>query len=87
MLIVLIIVEVIILILLYKNLKTYSMRNKIIRAICKYNIDQINSDVYLYDEILYDCMESYGKTLFRIFDFDEKSIVPKDVYEKIELYL
>lgn len=87
MLIILIIVEIILIFLFYKNLKTYCMRNKIIRAICKHNIDQIYIDGRSRNEISYDCMESYGKTLFRLFDAKQKRIVPKDIYEKIESYL
>lgn len=78
-------------IFLIKNENTNKQQTKIIKAIKKYNIHIIDEcysyEEYKYMSISYDCIESYNKTLLRFWDWGNKRIVPKEVYEKIKIYL
>lgn len=37
--------------------------------------------------ISYECIESYYKTLFNLFDWGYKNLVPRDVYKRIEPFI
>ena len=73
--------------LFIKNDRTYTIRERVRKAISEYNIYQIYRGDYASNKISYDCMENYFKTVFRLYDFSNKNIVPRDVYEKIKNYL
>jgi hypothetical protein len=73
--------------LFVKNGVTYEIRSKMIKAISAYNTNEIFHGNYASNEISYDCMEHYFKTVFRLYDFGYRNIVPGDVYEKIKSYL
>lgn len=87
----LITIWLLLIIFLIKNERTYKQRVKIIKAIKKYNVDIIDEcysyEEYKYMSIRYDCIEKYEETLFRFWDWGNKRIVPKEVYEKIKKYL
>ena len=70
--------------LLIKNFNTFNMRCKISRAICEY---RINNGIRYNCYIDYDCMETYGKTLLRLWDWGYKRIVNKYVYDEIKQYI
>ena len=61
-------------------------RNVISNAIFLYNTRQItdgiinDTDINLID---FSVMESYNRTLFRLYDWGYKHIVPPDVYDRI----
>lgn len=70
--------------LIIKNFRTYNVRYHISRAICQYRIaNRIHYNHY----IDYNCMESYWKTLFRLWDWGHKRIVNKYVYDEIKKYI
>ena len=74
----------VILYLILKNIRTYSVRYKICRAICQY---RITNRIHYNHYIDYNCMESYNKTLFRLWDWGYKRIVNKYVYDEIKKYI
>ena len=70
--------------MILKNSRTFYVRSKIITAICYYRIDHpIQHDHH----IDYGCMESYTKTLFRLWDWGCKRIVNKYAYNEIKEYI
>ncbi len=70
-------------IFLIKNENTYRQRAKIIIAIGNYLREHIEKDeIYLFDS-----MESYNRTLFRLWDWGYKNIVSKENYDKIKEFL
>lgn len=74
--------------LMIKNNFTYANRNTIINAIFTYNAKQLsnsikNNTVEDLDFIDASVMESYRRTLFRLYDWGYKNIVPSDVFDKI----
>lgn len=61
---------------------------KIINAISDYNIDQIKKGFYVdLNNCLYDDMESLEATIFRLWDWGYKRILPKDKFETIKPHL
>ena len=68
-----------------KNFHTLKMRYKISEAIHDYRIaNRIHYNYY----IDYDCMESYYKTLFRLWDWGYKRIVKNEyIYDEIKRYI
>ena len=68
--------------LLLKNIRTYNVRCKITKAICRYRIaNRIHYNYY----IDYNCMESYNRTLFRLWDWGCKRIVNNEyIYDEIK---
>ena len=75
-------------IFLIKNEITFKNRILIIDAIHEYNSQlQPNDTDYLEKMISYDSMESYIKTLCRIWDFGCENIVSEEDYNKIKKYL
>lgn len=72
-------------VLIFKNHNTFKNHNKVSEAISNYNTYVIWNEKELKDKLIkYDCMESYDKTLFRLYDWGCQRIVSKDIYEKIE---
>lgn len=67
---------------LLKNYITYRNRAIIIYAIYLYAYK--NNLVVTY---IYDYMESYDQTLFRLWDFGYRRILPPDQFEEIEPYI
>lgn len=67
--------------MLIKNKNTFFNRIKIIDAISYYN--QTHGDTIESSQV----MEKYENTLYRLWDFGCKNIVPKDIYVKIKDYL
>lgn len=71
--------------LLIKNFYTFKIRCKISRAICEYRIANCIHYNYYID---YNCMEPYGKTLLRLWDWGCKRIVKnKYIYDEIKEYI
>lgn len=69
-----------------KNNNTLNKRFIIINAIFEYNVDIING-IVIGSLMSYDDMESYDRTLWRLWDFGYKRILPKDKYELIKGYI
>lgn len=84
-----IVVFVIVLILLFiflcKNANTYNNRVIIINAIYEYKIDMKLQGKE--DEVGYDDMKSYDRTLWNLFDWEYENILPPDKYEIIKNYI
>ena len=73
--------------MIIRNEFTYYNHQKIIDAISKYNHQQILHNHYDL-KLDYDTnMESYSRTIWRLWDFGCKRIVTPDIYKKIEPYL
>lgn len=70
--------------MILKNCRTFYVRSKIITAIWYYRIDNLTQYNHYID---YNYMESYNKTLFRLWDWGCKRIVPKEIYNRIKDYI
>lgn len=69
--------------MMIRNFIVLGNRLYIINKISKYNLKQIECRKIDKTHIDYGCIEPYGKTLLRLWDFRCKNIVPKDVYKRI----
>lgn len=69
----------------YKNIITYNNRDIIINAIYEYKIDMKLQGKE--DEVGYDDMKSYDRTLWNLFDWGYENILPPDKYEIIKKYI
>ena len=71
-----------------KNCVTYKMHSKIGAAIFQYNMFHITSrDFEKYRLVDYTDMESYEATLFRIWDWGYKRILPPEKFELIKPFI
>ena len=70
--------------LLIKNEITFRNQKKILDAIHNYFCDTCDLSNA---ELLFENMESYRETLWRLWDFGCKNILPKVYYEMIEPYI
>lgn len=70
-----------------KNYNTFRVRTKIDNAIYKYNMYCINAGTYNTERIKYNDEESYESTMFRVFDWGYKNILPPDKFEKVKMYI
>ena len=78
-------VQAFLILLMFKNCNTLNNTKKIINAIYKYHIECV---LHKIEPIVdYKDMESYEVTLFRIWDWGYKRILPKDKFEIIEPYI
>lgn len=73
-------------ILLLKNNNTYKNHIILLNAIAEHNRVAILED-QCDKRISYECIESYYKTLFNLFDWGYKNLVPRDVYKRIEPFI
>lgn len=69
-----------------KNNNTYKNHMIILNAIAKYNYAAMLEDLWG-DRIEYSCVKSYYSSLFNIFDWGYKNLVPRDVYKRIEPFI
>ena len=73
-------------ILHFKNNNTYKNHIILLNAIAEHNRAAMLEDRC--DKwISYECIESYYKTLFNLFDWGYKNLVPRDVYKRIEPFI
>ena len=70
--------------LLIKNENTGRKRFRIIVAIENYYIEHIDTFEFL---DMYDHMEHYNSTLFRLWDWGYENILPKEDFELIKPYI
>lgn len=70
---------------LIKTCNAFSNRQTIIDAIYHYQVARIMAGLS-YD-VDYSDMESYGNTLYRVWDWSNKRILPEEKYEIIKEYL
>lgn len=70
-----------------KNFNTAIKRKRIINAICDYHVDLIDNNALCNSQVEYADMESYNKTLFRLWDWSYTNILPKDKFELIKPYI
>lgn len=73
--------------MLIRNHFVYENHMKIINAIHEYNQEQILHNHYDLKLDYNTNMESYSRTMWRLWDFGCKRIVTPDIYKKIEPYL
>ena len=78
-------VQVFFVFMMGKNVNTLNNTKKIMNAICKYRIEYVLHKIE--PIVAYKDMESYEATLFRIWDWGYKRILPKDKFEIIEPYI
>lgn len=78
----LLVIIVLMAVLTVKNFNALEQRSVIINAIFGHDIG-----VKVYEQIGFDIMEPYEKTLFRIWDWGYTRIVPPEVFEKIKPYI
>lgn len=72
-------------VMLKKNDNTYTMHMKIVNAICNYQLQCIsNKETY---KVNYNDMESYDRTMFRLWDWGYTHILPKEKFEIIKPYI
>ena len=71
--------------MLFKNKVTLDMHIKIHDAIHKYRCDCIVTNKI--PEVNYSDEEPYEKTLFRLWDFGYRNILPKEKYEIIKEFI
>lgn len=71
--------------MLHRNNIVYNNRLKIVQAIYDYQMDMIRKSCV--EEVDYDDIESYDRTLWRLYDFGCENILPKEKYEIIKPYL
>lgn len=77
---------IVMVILYFKNSNTYKNHIILLNAIAEHNRAAILEDQR--DKcISYECIESYYKTLFNLFDWGYKNLVPRDVYKRIEPFI
>lgn len=75
-------------VIMMKNLNTYNCHNKIGHAIHEYKFACIqNHDWVALHFVEYRDMESYEKTLFRLWDWGYTRILPEDKFEIIKPYI
>lgn len=72
--------------LMFKNQNTYRQRKKIMDAIYAYNL-RCCKEKRFNEVVSFDCMRSYESSLFDIFDWGNKRIVPEHVYNLISQYI
>lgn len=77
---------IVMVILLFKNNNTYKNHIILLNAIAEHNRAAILED-QRDKRISYECIESYCKTLFNLFDWGYKNLVPRDVYKRIEPFI
>lgn len=68
-----------------RNEVAYQNRSKILDAIYLYQLDLL--DTGKVSQVDYEDMESYDRTVFRIFDFGCRHILPEEKFALIEPYL
>lgn len=78
-------------ILLVKNCVTLNKQNTISDAIHAYHVEVIHNHNYLTGDVEfkveYNDIEEYTKTLFRLWDWSYKRILPEDKYAIIKPYI
>lgn len=72
-------------IILKKNDNTYTMHMKILYAILNYKLRCINNKETA--KVDYGDMESYNRTLYRLWDWGYTHILPKEKFEIIKPYI
>lgn len=70
-----------------KNFKTSSNRMKVINAIGNYHVYLIDNNSLSDSQVEYEDIESYYKTLYRIWDWGCTRILPKEKFELIKPYM
>ena len=73
-------------VMLFKNENTYKNQIIISDALYAYNMDVIKHGRYD-ATISFDCIESYWKTMFKLWDWGYKHIVPPEMFELIKPYI
>lgn len=73
------------LVIIAKNDCTLANRMVIIHAIHDYQVDGVNNRTE--EQVDYKDMEDYDDTLFRLWDWGNTRILPKDKFELIKPYI
>lgn len=71
----------------FRNEYVFKNHMIILNAIHMYRRDMIARGEFVNFKVNYDDMESYDETLFRLFDFGYKNILPKEKYDIIKPYI
>ena len=70
-----------------KNEVTLKQQLRISNAVYEYHTDLINNRRYPEKKVDWSDIEPYDKTLFRLWDWGHKRILPKDKFEIIKPYI
>ena len=70
----------------FKNENTYRQHKNLADAIFAYGVDCIRNDRE-WDHMLYESMEPYEATLFRLWDWGYTRILPPEKFELIKDYI
>ena len=73
--------------MLIRNEITYRNHRIIGDAIYAYGMDCILNGTFLSREVCYDDVESYEKTIFRLWDFGYTRLLPPEKFEIIKPYI
>lgn len=73
-------------VMVIKTLVTGRQHKRILTAIYRHNLLMIHRGRSEY-MLSYDCVEEFDSTLFRLWDWGYKRIVPPEVLERINLYI
>lgn len=68
-----------------KNLVTFHVHSKIVDAIGRYRMECIRNDKPM--EVDYCDLEEYEETMFNIWNWGYKRLLPKEKYEKIKEFI
>lgn len=74
-------------VMLVKNQVAFKQQKRIIDAVYQYNLNLIYDGRRHESEVDFDDIETFYKTLFRLWDWSYKRILPADKLEIIEPYL
>lgn len=80
-------VELFCLVMFAKTEVTGRQRMRIVNAIWRYECERFDKGCWEKAEVNYNDMEPFDKTLFRLWDWDCKRILPPEKYEIIKPYL
>ena len=66
---------------------TYRNQRIIGDAVYRYSMDMIDKDMFIQREVFFDDIESFERTMFRLWDFGYTRILPPDKFEIIRPYI
>lgn len=85
--VILVLISVFCIYILFRNECVFKNHMILSDAIHMYHRDMIIQGEFVNFKVDYDDMESYDETLFRLFDFGYKNILPKEKYDIIKPYI
>ena len=80
------VIIILLIVALVKNEVTYRNRLKILNAIFRYDLDQIDLGICYFPDLVSE-MESYDKTLWRWWDWGYTKILPPNYFKLIKPFI